>query len=422
MTSYPSPQTTDRLYWLSNNGKYGKLVQYICNHKNERVRFGAAGVLTESEDFIKNETSELRQELIKSVLNDPSDDVRAMVLEVLFKIDRSIADTIISWLQAEPDSTPTGTPYPLILTKWHSKRQPPLRILALTGFGRVGSHSAKNKIHTSIKNEEDLDVLHRAIKEGGRVGDERFVSAIQEHLRIHERQYYEHLNQGEIDEIKEVAIESLVKIGSDAAYEALLTASRSTDENLKQHAISKIGKFGAQDAVDVIIDELDNEDNDELRKEAAEGVLTSFSESDFDKQGDIRQQAIQTISQNTDVDVCEEFASIIDESPENVERRNAAWLLGQIQTDNDTAVETLIESLQSDDKHLREVSAASLANLDPTLVEPQIKRLLSSLEQESSGYELASFIQSSIKDEAEEAKKEIVEYSYVTHPDDYTSG
>lgn len=417
-----SPQKYDRLYSLSNRGEYGTLIQHLRDHDDENVRFGASGVLAESvEEFKEAVTPEAQEVLVDSVLNDPSDAVRANVISILLEIDESTLDTVVTRLQAEPEATPTGTPYPLILTKWHSKPKPELRYLAVVGFERVGSASAAQKLRTTIKRENNMRVLKRAIKAGGKIGDETFVTPIQEQLRVEDAQYDSSVNEEQIREVKEAAVQALVRIGSNAAYEALLTASRGTDEQLKEQVLSEIGKFGAEDTVDVIVRELDNDENDELRKEAAEGVITTFRESEFDEGDSIRQQTIDKISEEVSIDVSTEFASIVAESPRKSEKRNAAWMLGQLESTSDETVESLLTALQDDDANLRQIATASLTKLDPTEIEPKIDAFIDEIDSESEAYQLASFIKSNLKDEAEEAKKELVDYSYVASPSDYTT-
>lgn len=423
MAGRPSPNQTDQLYALSNRGEYGRLVEYIRNHNNEHVRFGAAGVLSESiEEFREKLTPRLQQALVESVLNDPSDDVRATVLRVLLAIDESTINTIITRLEAEPQSTPTDSPYPLILTKWHGKPRAPLRFLAVAGFGRVRSRNTIEKLRTTIIREENMRVLRRAIEEGGTVGDERFVTPIQEHLRMDNEKYEGTSKSGLVDQVQEAAVEALVKIGSSGAYEALLTASRSADETLKEHVISEIGKFGAKDTVDVVVDKLDADDNDALRREAASGVVTTFRESAFEDSHAVRQRTIEQINEEISTDVSAEFASIVAEAPRNTEKRNAAWLLGQLESETDIAVDSLLDALEDDDEYLRTIAAASLTNIDHTELEQKVDAVLETADEESEGYELAAFLKSHLQNDAAAAKKELVDYRYVSKPSDYTVG
>jgi HEAT repeat protein len=422
MVEGPSPKKSDQLYTLANRGAYGQIIRHIQHHDDQHVRYGAAGVLAESvHSFEEEMTPAARKALISAVLDDPSDAVRANVLKVLIHVDESIIDNIVARLEMEPQSTPTGTPYPLILTKWHAKRWPELRYLAVAGFGSVRSQSTISKLRTTLEREENLRVLHRAIEEGGDVGDERFVTPIQEHLRVGKERYQQASNDSELREIKEAAVEALVKIGTNAAYEALVTASRGTDEELKEHVISEIGKFGARTTVDLIVDELHNEENDELREEAAEGIITSFTESDFDDGHSVREEALDLIGEDVSTSVSNEFASIVQESPRKSEQRNAAWLLGQLDSTEQETLECLIDSLEDDDAYLRKVASASLTNLDPIKVEDRIDRFLKTAEEGTEAHALATFVKENIKDEAEEAKKELVNYSYVGSPSDYTA-
>ena len=421
MAGSPTPRNTDQLYALSNRGEYGRLIAYIRNHNKENVRFGAAGVLSESIEGFKEEvTPRLQQALVESVLNDPSDDVRATVLNVLLAIDESTIDTIITRLETEPQSTPTGTPYPLILTKWHGKPRAPLRFLAVAGFGRVRSRNTIEKLRTTIIREENMRVLRRAIEEGGAVGDERFVTPIQEHLRMDNEKYEGTTKSKQVERVKEAAVEALVKIGSSGAYEALLTASRSSDETLKEHVISEIGKFGAQDTIDVVVDKLDSDDNETLRQEAAEGVMTTFREADFEDGHSVRQRTIEQIDEEISTDVSEEFATIISEAPRNAEKRNAAWLLGQLESETDIAVDSLLDALADDDEYLRTIATASLTNIEHAQLEEKVDAVLDTADEDSEAHKLASFLKSHLTNDAAAAKKELVDYRYVSKPSDYT--
>ena len=420
MAGRPSLKNTDQLYALSNRGAYDRLIAYIRNHNNEHVRFGAAGVLSESiEEFSEEVTPQRQQALVESVLNDPSDEVRATVLRVLLAINESTIDTIITRLEAEPQATPTDSPYPLILTKWHGTPRAPLRFLAVAGFGRVKSRSTIEKLRTTVIREEDMRVLRRAIEESGDVGDERFVTPIQEHLRMDHEKYEGTSKSGLVTEVQAAAVEALVKIGSNGAYEALLTASRSADETLKEQVISEIGRFGAQDTVDVVVDKLDAEDNDSLRQKAAAGVITTFTRSAFEDSHSVRQRTIEKIDEEISTDVSAEFASIVSEAPRTTEKRNAAWLLGQLESETDIAVDSLLDALGDDDEYLRAIAAASLTNIDHTELAQKVDAVLETADEKSEAHKLASFLKSHLTNNAAAAKKELVDYRYVSKPSDY---
>lgn len=422
MVQTPGNKQSDYLYSLADQGRYVELIEYACKHERASVRYGAAGILAESTQAVaRNATAEARQLLIEAVLADPTDGVRAHIVEVLRSIDESIVDTIISRLEANPQATPTEQPYPWILTTWHSSQYPPLRYLAVAGYGQVGTQTAITHLKTSINEEDDVRVLCRAIEEVGKIGDETCVSPIQRHLRAESDAYSASTGDSDISDIKHTAIEALVEIGSDAAYEALVTATRSQDETLRQHAISEIGRFGAKETVDTIVDELNEDVDESVREEAAEGVITSFREAEFDEGDSIRQRAIEELGKDISTEVSREFVSIINESPRKSEQRNAAWLLGQVKATNEFSMNCLVSRLNDEDDYLQQIAAASLAKLDPEEVESKIDSILESTDEDSDLYQMASFVKSSLRDEAEEAKKEMVDYSYVEDPSDYTT-
>lgn len=422
MAESPARGTADYLYSLADRGEYAELIRHIRDHSDQHVRYGASGILAESADsFAEEVTPETQQALIDCVINEPSDAVRANVLSVLLTVDESTFDTIITRLEADPQATPTDRPYPLILTKWQSADRRSLRFLAIVGFARVRSQSTISKLRTVLKRETDFRVVKRAIEAAGTVGDETFVSPIQEYLRADGAEFHQSVTDKQLESVREAAVESLVKIGTDAAYEALVSASRSTDDDLKGHVISEIGRFGAQETVDLVVDKLDDEDNETVREEAAAGVITTFTETDFDEGGAVRQQAIEKMAEEISTDVSAEFASIVEDSPRKSEQRNAAWLLGQLETTNSEAIDTLVSTLNDEDDNLRKIASASLTKLDQSDVDEKIDSFLESVDEDSEAHTLASFVQSTLHSSGEEAKKEMVEYTHVADPSDYTS-
>jgi HEAT repeat protein len=421
MAESPARGTADYLYSLADRDEYAELIRHIRDHSDQNVRYGASGILVESaEEFAEAVTPEIQHALINCVLAEPSNTVRANVLTVLFTVDESTFDTIITRLEANPEATPTDTPYPLILTKWQSSDRWALRYLAIVGFSRVRSQSTISKLRTALERETDYRVVKRAIDAAGTVGDETFVSPIQEYLRADGSEFHQSVSDEQLESVREAAVESLVEIGTDAAYEALVSASRSTDDDLKAHVISEIGRFGAQETVDLVVDKLDDDDNETVREEAAAGVITTFMETDFDEGGAVRQEAIEKMAEEVSTDVSAEFATIVEESPRKTEQRNAAWLLGQLETSTPEAIDTLVETLDDEDDNLRKIASASLTKLDQADVEDKIDAFLESVDEDSEAHTLASFVRSALYS-GEDAKKEMIEYTRVDDPSDYTS-
>lgn len=422
MATPHTQNTPDYLYTLANKGDYKTIIKHLRSHDDQYVRYGAAGILSESIHSFKRQTDrETRRYLIDAVLNEPIDSVRAHILNVLIELDESVLETIITRLESNPQNTPTDTPYPLILTKWYGSNEAELRMLAVVGFGRTGSHTAQTKLRTVIKKESNMRVLRRAIEEAGKIGDETFVTPLQNHLRADDVEFQQSSNKELIREIKHASVQSLVEIGTDAAYEALVTASRSADEELKEHVIGEIGRFGAESTVDLIVDELNNEENETLREEAASGIITTFYESEFDEGDSIRQQAIEIIAEDVSTDVSDEFVTIAEESPRPSERRNAVWLLGQLGYCNENTIDCLLSSLNSDDEYLQKVASASLSQFNRSEIKADIDEFLQKTDEDTTAHELASAVKSTLNNTAKQAKKDMVEYTKVKSPEDYTT-
>lgn len=418
MSSSPHSRARDQLYRLSEQGEFDTLINYIQQHSNESVRYGAVGVLSESTHaFVEQITQQQQQALISIVLSEPSDRIRAKILHLLLEIDESTLDNIITRLETNPKNTPTNKPYPLVLTYWVGKPQPELRLLAVVGFGHIGDQSSITKLRTLLREETNLRVINRAIKEAGDIGDESFVDPIQDYLRVDETGFQGASHEMKRD-VQQTAIQALIKIGTNAAYEALVTACRTTDDELKKHAISEIGKFGARDTVDFAIDGLDGDDAD-MRQKAAKGVLTNFTETNFDEGDEVRQQALEKISSEINTQPHKEFRDIITESDRVVEKRNAAWLLGQLENIDNETINTLLDALHSDDEYLRKIAAASIWNSDDDMLSRKIQQFLSQTDQETAAYDIAKSIHAQLQQSADEVKKDVVNYTYISHPDEY---
>lgn len=420
-------QSTNRdyLYTLADRGQYNELIKHICKHNNEAVRYGAAGVLAESTSGYETViTDEGRNALLRSVLNDPSDTVRGEVTEILLNIDEELLDNVIARFATTDVTTPTQQPYPRILTTWHVSEHASLRFLAVIGFGREGSTTSKSKLRATLKEEDDMRVLRRAVEETGNVCSEKAVTPVQRLLRADKEYFTVPSNTEQITRIKHAAVDALIKIGTDAAYEALVTASRSTDAELKQYVISEIGRFGAQDTLDLILNELDT-DNDDVRADAAEGVITSFKEAPVEDSDDIREDAIQALTDGeVDVDVTKEFTGIVENADDAGEKRNAAWLLTQLDadmTDNDATTTCLAAALREDDEYLPGIAAAGLTQYEWHEIQSDVERVLTAAEDGSDAKHYAAYVKSTFENTAKEAKKNLVEYTRVEKPSDYTS-
>ena len=402
MSEY-TPKLRDKLYALSNNGEYEPIVSCLLEHPNSNARYGAAGVLSESPSFLHTASGDVTTLLIDAVLNEPEDKVRARVLDVLLEIEgESVLDNIVTRLSLNPDLAPPETSYPFVLNTWSSKPHAELRLLAVVGFGRLDTPSSREKLLMRIDEEMDIDVLRRAIEEGGEVGDIRFVSPIQQYLRADAFSSNQYI-QSKINRVQEAAAEALVKIGTDGAYEALVSATRSNDSNLKHAAIDQIAKFGATETLDRVIDELDSPESEAVRKTAATGILTTFVSSDFEDSHEVREQAIEAISEDVSIDVSGDFAAVIEDSDNTAKKRNAAWLLGQIDDESEVAAETLASAVvDSDDELLAIIAAATLSNHDPHLVSECIDAIRDAVDDDSLANELVSFVESDVANDVQE--------------------
>ena len=125
-------------------------------------------------------------------------------------------------------------------------------------------------------------------------------------------------------------------------------------------------------------------------------MITTFTESDFEDGHTVREQAFVEMGDDVDAVVSAAFVSLVDESPRNPEQRNAALVLGQLESDTEHTVERLLSACDDDDDYLR-IIAAGVRTLDPSLVEATREAFVISVDDESVGYNLASSVRSNLQ-------------------------
>lgn len=405
---------SDYLYKLAEKQEYTKLVEIITTHSQTEVRYGAAGILVEEDTkFTTTITPDQQKMLVTHILKEPNDKVRSKIVQLLLQIDTSIIDTII--YRFKIDQTPNNIPYPLVFTRYTSKEWP-LRYLAAAGFGTVGSQTTIRKLLTMLQNESHPKVLYRVIQESGEVGNEQFVDPLKRYIDITEEQFKSSTTDQQIKKIQEATVESLIKIGTSAAFEAVLTASRSRDDHAKDVILEKIGKFGYKDSIKVLTKNIQSE-SDSIQKSAASGAVKLLKNAENDT---TRQQLIQELQTKSDSNISQHFTTIIQDSAQTIERRNAALILGELDELREQDITTLLETFDSNDDVLKIISASSLYKINCNICRKKLQEHISTIKTDDT--QLRTFLQN-LKEllEKEDPKKRVANYTYVSEPDDYSA-
>jgi len=408
------PQTTqpDFLYTLATNGQFDRIARYLGSNDALGVRLGAAGILAEFGDGVKQaDNGEIKQQLISGVLNETNETVRARIIETLLYIhDEDIIETLVRKVAADSEPTPTDSPHPLVLVEWLGTDHPELRLLAVAGLGDVGTHTVVPKL-ASACTDDDSRVRARAIEECGRVGDHRCVDALIEAVESYN------------ENIKTKAARSLAQIGGDAAIEALIDAAKTDNTELRRTVIESLGTLGSPDVLGILLNGIDDRDA-AVQQAAAESVVELVYQAPFEESHTVRETVVEELQASTDSDTVPIFVTLFNESDRRAIRRNTAWLLGRIANPHprEETVETLIDALDADDGTTAQIAATSLVRIGGIDLEDRLADAIDSYETSENARQRAKFVYNQITDsEAEELLKETVEYVRVTEPAEYTA-
>jgi HEAT repeat protein len=144
-----------------------------------------------------------------------------------------------------------------------------------------------------------------------------------------------------------------------------------------------MGNFGNARPVDGLIEALSDEDPS-VRRTAVYSIIELLSNVPTDQSHEIRETVVDKLSETDDASVVVPMIDILEESTQNRQRRNTAWLLGRVVgQDSDgygRIVRALVETLEDEDQMTRQFAATSLAEIGGTQVET---RLLNVLDDES---------------------------------------
>ena len=408
MDDQPQSNETDFLYTLASNGRFERIADYVASNEPVAVRYGAAGILTEfAEDLKEEATTDLRKQLIDGVLQESDDRVRARIIEALLYIDESILDTLVTKIASDNEPTPTDSPHPLLLIEWLGSDNVELRLLAVAGLGDVGTPSMIPKLSAACS-DADRRVRERALKELGHIGNPRCVEAVADCL------------DSDIESIRHEAARTLGQVNTRGAIDRLRPAARrGDDDELRRVALDELGTFPSSDVINTLTDGLRDEDPD-IRQAAASSLMEMVAEADFEESHEIREEVATEIEDIND-DVIPDFLTLFAETYRTTIRRNTAWLLGRIGDSREEVVDQLLEGLSDDDFTTAQIAASSLARIGGREIEDRLEAFIEDHPEGSSPRTRAEFVLTQITDsEADAFLKRTVEYIHVSEPADYT--
>jgi HEAT repeat protein len=148
---------------------------------------------------------------------------------------------------------------------------------------------------------------------------------------------------------------------------------------IRRIAVGAMGNFGNTRPVEGLVAALSDE-NGSVRRTAVYSIIELLSNVPTDQSHQIRETVVEQLSATDDASVVVPMVDILEESTQSRQRRNTAWLLGRVVTQDSggygRVVQTLVETLDDDDQMTSQFAATSLAEIGGTQVESRLLKIL----------------------------------------------
>ncbi|THE64343.1 HEAT repeat domain-containing protein [Salinadaptatus halalkaliphilus] len=355
------------LFELERNAEFDELITYLEESSNADIRRRAAEILGSLESEAGGNSyprDDVVDALVAAAKDDDNEDVRAGAIDALDQYGQEALERFIGEISGEDIDDVAEWKKAQILANGLDAELPELRMAAATGLGRIGE---TNVVGTLAERMSDPDprVRKRIARALGRIGAPESVPVLAE--KLHEDQY---------DVRIEVAY-ALADIGSTNALRELIDIADDEDEVLRRIAVDALGRLGSVEAVEILAEALSDE-SDAVRRTAMFSLVQLLSEAPADASHTVREKIVDELAEANEREAVEPLIEILDRSTETAQRRNAAWLLGRITTEEyrSAAQDALIQTLGDDDEMTSKFAATSLALLDGEELEGRLLELV----------------------------------------------
>lgn len=395
---------------LAAKGQFQRLARYVASSEPLFIRKKAASLLEAYAAEINSEEREnIRDQLITAVITDPEEEVQARAIETLIEIDNSAIDTLVEKLLTRNSSTPTETPYPLVLTEWLGSDYSALRLLAVAGLGELGTPRIIPDLAKTCS-DPDPRVQQRAIAECGCIGEGECIDALIDCLQSKEIA------------ISSAAASSLIEAGTEKAIQAVL--SRATQENpgIRRTAIAEIGTVGSLDIFGFLIYGLED-DREDIRQNAIASCVELICAAPRSESHIIRETVRSQFEAMPDENIIPQLISMYYDADRWPIRRNAIWLLctAMNSAPSQRVVRFLIRVLAAEDDRTSKLAAILLIELDHPETIKHLETYIRANELESKILTRADFIRDQITEpETEFSLEDTVMFLKVSEPAEYT--
>jgi len=355
------------LYELERAGDVDGLVSALRTSDNPDITARAAEMLGELDDGTR-EGHDVVTPLVTLAAETDEAEVTAAAVDALDRIGQEAIEELI----AEMAGIELGEDQQADWAKAKAFSQalsadlPELRMAAANALGSLGKTDVLPQLLDAL-DDEDPRVRARVARAAGTLDDARACDALIGRL------------EDPSGEVRREAANALGQIGNRQALNALLGMFDDERPVVRRIAVGAMGNFGNARPVDGLIEALSDEDPS-VRRTAVYSIIELLSNVPTDQSHEIRETVVDRLSETDDASVVVPMVDILEESTQNRQRRNTAWLLGRVVGQDSGGygriVEALVEALDDEDQMTRQFAATSLAEIGGTQVETRLLNVL----------------------------------------------
>ena len=357
------------LFEYERDGDADALVEALESANTTEVRRRAAEMLGAFENH--GDRHAIVEALVEAASTDEGPVVAAAV-DALDQLGRDAVEALLArqadvdLAESAPDAAKAAA-----FTEVLSADLPELRMAAANALGDVGEPDAVPELLARF-DDPDPRVRARAARACGEIDDARAVEPLRDLL-----------DEPHVG-VRREAAEALGRIGNREALGALLELYDDESERVRRIAVAGFGKFDTDRPVDALVDALEDPSTP-VRRTAVYSLIEVLSNVPTEESHDIRAAVVSTLTAREDGTVVDPLVELLEESTQEAQRRNAAWLLGRITdgTADRDVVDALVEALGDDDEMTRQFAATSLATIDGGAVETALLAVVEDEEAET---------------------------------------
>ena len=355
------------LYELERAGDVEGLVSALRTSDNPDIKARAAEMLGELDDETRAD-HDVVTPLVTLASETDEAEVTAAAVDALDRIGQAAIEELIAEMAGIElgEDQQADWAKAKAFSKALNADLPELRMAAANALGSLGKTDVLPQL-LEAATDEDPRVRARAARAAGKLDDARDCDALIDRL------------EDPSGEVRREAANALGQIGNRQALNALLGMFDDERPVVRRIAVGAMGNFGNARPVDGLIEALSDEDPS-VRRTAVYSIIELLSNVPTDQSHEIRETVVDKLSETDDASVVVPMVDILEESTQNRQRRNTAWLLGRVVgQDSDgygRIVEALVETLEDEDQMTRQFAATSLAEIGGTQVETRLLNVL----------------------------------------------